>query len=206
MIHRTPFAHQTALKGSLLSVLLLLGSNTAMAEEITGQVVEVLNGDTLSLLTSDDWQIHVRLANIDAPNPSQPYSDKARQTLSALALGKRATLKVQARDMAGRSVAQVFIEGKDINREMVRRGAAWVAHDHAAPPVHLLPDEAAAKRERRGLWSQPKQDIVAPWVWSNTKQQGQQTMVSSCAGHSGTPACPVRRLNWVPQDERQPQH
>ncbi|GAB3470590.1 thermonuclease family protein [Azotobacter salinestris] len=202
MIYRTPFANQATVKGSLLSMLLLLGSTQAPAEEITGQVVEVLDGDTLSVVTSDDWQIHVRLANIDAPNPDQPYSDKARQTLSKLALGKRAILQVQARDLAGRSVAQMFVEGKDINREMIRRGAAWVAHDEATPLAELLPVEAEAKRERCGLWGQPRKDIVAPWIWSNSKQQTLHTVVSSCAGRSGTPDCPMRRLNWVPQDEQ----
>lgn len=206
MTHRTPSTHQTAVKGSLLSMLLLLGSGQALAEEIAGQVIEVIDGDTLSLLTSDDWQIRVRLAGIDAPNADQPYSDKARQTLSALALGKRATLQVQARDLSGRSIAQMFIEGQDINRELVRRGAVWVAHDHASPPAHLLPDETEAKRARRGLWGQPQKDIVAPWVWSNSKREPLQTVVSSCAGRSGTPNCPVRRLNWAPQEEQQPRH
>ncbi|GAB3372854.1 thermonuclease family protein [Azotobacter armeniacus] len=203
MFYRTPFANQAAVRGSLLSMLLLLGSPQAQAEEITGQVIEVLDGDTLSLLTSDDWQIHVRLAGIDAPDLTQPYNDKARQTLSNLALGKRATLQVQARDLAGRSVAQMFIEGLDVNREMVRRGAAWVAQDHAAPAADLLPVEAEAKRERRGLWAQPKKDIVPPWVWSKSKRQPLQTVVSSCAGHSGAPNCPMRRLNWLVPDEQQ---
>lgn len=205
MTRRIPFMSQTAIKGSLFSIILLLGNTQAKAEEITGQVIEVLDGDTLSLLTSDDWQIHVRLASIDAPDLSQPYSNKARQTLSALALGKRATLQVVARDLAGRSVARMFIKELDINREMVRRGAAWVAHDDdAAPPIHLLPVEAEAKRERRGLWAQPQKDIVPPWVWSNNKRQSLQTAVSSCAGHfGGASKCPMRRLHWiVPAEQR----
>lgn len=203
MIYRTSFAKPTTVRGSLLSVLLLLGNGQVRAEEIAGQVIDILDGDTLSLLTSDNWQIHVRLADIDAPEPSQPYSDKARKMLSALALGKRATLKVQARDLAGRSVAKLLIDGLDINREMVRHGAAWVDHDQDPPPAHLLPVEAEAKRERRGLWAQPKKDIVPPWVWSKSKRQPLQTVVSSCAGHTKAPSCLIRRLNWGPLDEAQ---
>ncbi|MFC0710620.1 thermonuclease family protein [Azorhizophilus paspali] len=206
MFYRTPFANQTTVRNSLLSMLLLLSSPPAPAEKVTGQVVEVLDGDTLSLLTSDDWQIHVRLAGIDAPEASQPYGDQARQTLSELVLGKRATLQVAARDSTGRSVAQLTVEGRDINLEMVRYGAAWVAYNQDAPPPHLLPVEAEAKRQRRGLWAQAKGDIVAPWIWSDNKPQAvQTTVVVSCAERS-EPDCPVRRLNWVPQEEQEQRH
>lgn len=201
MIHRTPFASPAGVRGGLLSVFLLLSGTQALADHITGQVIEIVDGDTISLLTSDDWQIHIRLASIDAPEPDQPYNDGARKTLSALTLGKHATLRVYARDQSGRSIAQVFVDGRDINHEMVRRGAAWVSPH--APTDELLSLEAEAKRNRRGLWAQPRKDIVAPWLWSRSRQQSLHTVVSSCNDDSPALDCPMRRLNWKPRDERQ---
>jgi len=39
---------------------------------------------------------------------------------------KKAALRVIARDRYGRTVATVFCDGTNANREQVRRGMAWV--------------------------------------------------------------------------------
>lgn len=92
----------TAAPRLLTAVLLaLLLVQQAAAETLTGKVVSIADGDTLTLLV-DREQIKVRLEGIDAPEKSQPYGDKAKQELSRLAFGKSRSRPRARTSMAGR--------------------------------------------------------------------------------------------------------
>lgn len=82
--------------GSELLVLVLalvVAGLPVSAETLAGRVVGVHDGDALTLLVEGNRQVKVRLAGIDAPELSQPYGQKAKQTLSALAFGKEARVE-----------------------------------------------------------------------------------------------------------------
>jgi hypothetical protein len=68
------------------------------AETLTGRVVGVSDGDTLTLLAEGNRQVRVRLAEIDTPESRQPYGSRAKQALSDLAFGKTARVEVQDTD------------------------------------------------------------------------------------------------------------
>ena len=70
---------------SWLVLALIVAWIPVSAETLTGRVVGVHDGDTLTLLVEGNRQIKVRLAGIDAPELSQPYGQKAKQALSNLA-------------------------------------------------------------------------------------------------------------------------
>jgi endonuclease YncB( thermonuclease family) len=59
----------------------------------------------------------------------------------------------------------LWVGDRDINREMVSDGLAWVFGGFA-PDEDLLAAEAAARRQRRGLWSDPRP--IAPSDWRAT--------------------------------------
>ena len=65
----------------ILFLLLLVGTPAA-AETLSGRVVGITDGDTLTLLTVDRVQVKVRLAEIDAPEAHQPYGQRAKQALT----------------------------------------------------------------------------------------------------------------------------
>lgn len=115
-------------------VVALLACANALAADVSCKVVGVTDGDTLTCLTSDKQQIKVRLAQIDAPEKSQPYGKESKRALSDLVFGREVTLEPETTDRYGRTVAQVVIGGKDVNLQMVSGGMAWVydkyAHDH----------------------------------------------------------------------------
>ena len=72
-----------------LFLALLAGQLTAA--ELSGKVVGISDGDTLTLLVPDGSsfkQVKVRLAEIDTPESKQPYGERAKQALSDLAFGK----------------------------------------------------------------------------------------------------------------------
>jgi len=67
-----------------------------------------------------------------------------------------------ARDQHGRLLGTLWIEGRDLNAELVAEGCAW-AFGGFAPDERLVAAEAAARRERRGLWAD--QQPVSPRDW-----------------------------------------
>jgi endonuclease YncB( thermonuclease family) len=143
---------------------LLLAFQLQAAEVITGEIVGITDGDTVTLLTVDNWQVKIRLAEIDTPERKQPYGSRSKQALSALVFGKHVTAKVVTVDRYGRNVARLYVDGLDVNREMIRLGAAWVYRKYNTDKS-LLDIETEAQAARRGLWSLPETDRVPPWEW-----------------------------------------
>ena len=65
----------------LLIALLVAMPMVVSGEEIFGTVAMVHDGDTITLETNDHRTLHVRLAEIDAPERAQPWGDKATKAL-----------------------------------------------------------------------------------------------------------------------------
>lgn len=130
------------------------------ADELTGDVVGISDGDTLVVLV-DHRQIRVRLAEIDAPERGQAFGNKARQHLGDLCIRRAARVTPQVQDAYGRVVARVTCDGLDASEGQVRAGFAWVYTKYAPldSPLYVL--EAEARAARRGLWLDPKPQ--PPW-------------------------------------------
>lgn len=136
----------------------------ALAYEITGKVVGVSDGDTLTILDDSKAQHKIRLADIDAPEKGQPYGNRARQRLQKLASGKVAQADCREKDKYGRDVCTVTVDGIDINADLVASGHAWVYEQYNAR-ADLPPMQEDAKAKGAGLWSLPEAQIVRPSDW-----------------------------------------
>jgi endonuclease YncB( thermonuclease family) len=131
------------------------------AIEFVGKVVGVTDGDTIAVLV-ERRAIKVRLAEIDAAEKGQPYGSPAKQALSDIVFGKVATVREQPRDRYGRTVGRVYVDGRDVNAELVRTGHAWVYQKYATDRS-LYRLEAEAKAAQRGLWALPEAQRAPPW-------------------------------------------
>jgi endonuclease YncB( thermonuclease family) len=98
----------------------------AYSQTITGRVIKISDGDTLTIIDQSKNQIKIRLAEIDTPESRQPYGNKSKQELSRLCFGKDVTIQVQTKDRYGRTVGRIYVDRLDVNAEMIRLGAAWV--------------------------------------------------------------------------------
>lgn len=147
--------------------LFFAASLAAGAEEITGRVVSIQDGDTLTVLVVKK-QVKVRLADIDAPESKQPFGTRSRQSLAALCFNKEARLETSGRDRYGRTISTVHCAGIDANAHQVQQGMAWVFDRYASSnsPLYVLQDEA--RNARRGLWADPSP--VPPWEWRNQRR------------------------------------
>ena len=114
------------------------------------------------MLTSSNEQVKVRLAGIDTPEKRQPFGNRAKQALSSLAFQKQALIEAEAKDRYGRTVGVVFVDGLNVNHELVKQGMAWVYRKYTNDKA-LYELESKAKKEKLGLWLDKKP--IPPWEW-----------------------------------------
>src|SRR5215470_3852924 len=115
-----------SIRASLVLILpCWLYANAAAAVEWQGTIVGIADGDTLTLLDSAHTSHRIRLDAIDAPERTQPYGQRSRQSLADLAHGRQARADCAKQDRYGRAVCRVTVEGVDVGLEQVRRGLAW---------------------------------------------------------------------------------
>lgn len=68
---------------------LALGSAQAAEWTVTGRVVAIADGDTLTMLDDAKRQHKIRLAGIDAPERRQAFGQRSRERLGKLVHEKR---------------------------------------------------------------------------------------------------------------------
>ena len=159
------------IKAALLATLLSL-SATAQPQTITGKVVGVSDGDTITVLDGQKRQHKVRLNGIDAPESSQDFGSRAKQSLSDLVFGKTVTITSRKKDKYGRTLGTVTLDGKDINQEQINRGMAWFYRAYQAElPANVAAvyglAETRARQEKRGLWADA--EPTPPWDFRRGK-------------------------------------
>ena len=152
--------------GAGFALLFLLSPAQARESSITGKVVGVHDGDTLTLLTNRKKEYKVRLEGIDAPEIGQAFGTASKQALSAMAFGKTATVKVSTTDDYGRKVANVYVGDLWVNLAMVEKGMAW-QYVHYSKDPQLRRAEVHARSEHLGLWAD--KNPVPPWDYRHGK-------------------------------------
>ncbi len=98
---------------------------TAQSKALSGKVVSIADGDTLTILDATNTQHRIRLTGIDAPESRQAFGTRSRQHLADLVFGKGVTVEYDKRDRYGRTLGKVLIEGRDANLEQIKAGMAW---------------------------------------------------------------------------------
>lgn len=154
---------------NLKQILLALVATSCLlahSETITGTVVGVADGDTITLLDDAKRQHKIRLSGIDAPEKKQAFGQRSKESLSDLVFAKTVEVETDKVDRYGRRVGKIWVSGVDANLEQVKRGMAWHYKQYAREQsMNDQRDYAAAEKvareARRGLWV----DIapVAPW-------------------------------------------
>ena len=157
----------------IIITLLLALACIVNAETITGQVVGIADGDTITVLDADKVQHKIRLSGIDAPEKKQPFGNRSKESLSDLAFDKTVNVETSKRDRYGRQIGKVLVNGQDVNLVQVERGMAWFYRQYQreqSPNDRRLYEaaEVAAKAEKRGLWHDS--DPVAPWEFRHAKR------------------------------------
>jgi len=157
--------------------------------EFSAKVIAVLDGDTVLILRQAGTPpassvqgrhagglVKIRLAEIDAPEvghagmggqppnsqKAQAYGSASRRLLADMVLHRQVQVHTLAVDKYGRTIAQLEVNGLNINEEMVRRGMAW-EYSHFHSDRRYIALEKEARLAGRGLWAQ--RDPTPPWQW-----------------------------------------
>ena len=164
---------------TLLSSLFLLCSSPVSAHTepthtsvLEGLVVGVSEGDQITV-NSFGTEIHVRLYGIAAPQTAkvdkftgwskagQPYAEEAFRALSIKVLHQQVKIDIRKtvvtkHDSKQVALAVVYLDGRNINLEMVADGWAWAYRQVSSKADYreFLAAEKQARSKRKGLWNQ----------------------------------------------------
>jgi endonuclease YncB( thermonuclease family) len=157
-----------------LFVVLVLCAANAKATELSGRVVAIADGDTITVLDDGKVQHRIRVAAIDAPERGQAYASRAREHLSQLVFGKQVRCEVIKTDRFGRQVANVYRGSVDVGLEQVAAGMAWhfkafESEQRDVARLAYAEAEQSARSARRGLWADSTP--IAPWDWRRQHRQ-----------------------------------
>lgn len=166
------------LPAALVIALALAVALPAGAAELSGRVVAVHDGDTITLLDAGRHQHKIRLTGIDAPELKQAFGTRSKQHLSDLLYGQDVHVEWDKHDRYGRIVGKVFTESPcthtpcpfaaDANVAQISAGLAWhykqYQREQSAEDRNLYAAaEAEARLNKAGLWVDAAP--VPPWEW-----------------------------------------
>jgi endonuclease YncB( thermonuclease family) len=154
------------LKRKLLATIFLGLSLNLAAATLQGKVVNVADGDTLTVLDNQKTQHKIRLQGIDAPEKSQPFGQKSKQALNQLVHSQIVTVEFQKKDKYGRTIGKVILNGHDVCLEQIKQGMAWHYKQYQSEQPKedretYAQAEQTARAQAVGLWKD--KSPTPPW-------------------------------------------
>jgi len=112
-------------RAKILSALFLWLLAPSILWAWTGKVVGIADSDTITVLNGKT-PVKIRLYGIDCPEKGgQAFGNKAKQFTSDMVFKKQVQIEPMDQDRYGRTVAWVFVDGKNLCEELVAAGLAW---------------------------------------------------------------------------------
>ena len=130
----------------------------------TVRVTQVADGDTITVQghTPNSRPETVRLLGVDTPETHHPkkgvqcFGPEASAATAEHLLGKQVTIELglQPKDVYGRTLARVIIDGKSFSEWLVSHGYARVLiiSPNDSDARRLIELEQQARLDKRGLW------------------------------------------------------
>jgi endonuclease YncB( thermonuclease family) len=125
-------------------------------------VLKIFDGDTIKV-TGFDLTFKIRFVGIDSPEigykgqKSQPFGQKAKQHLESLLDNRKVAIKSYGTGAYNRQLAEVFVNNKNINIEMIKAGLAEVYTGRRPKKLDsqiYLKEELRARQAQKGMWIQ----------------------------------------------------
>ena len=165
--------------GFLFILALPASEQSASRHKLSGKVERVTDGDTVTISPVDGGKPYrCRLYGIDSPEtgkpdrPGQQYGGEAKEALWKLVGGKTVKILLTGEKTHNREVCIIYLNGADINLEMINLGYAWayrkfLKSEHSRDYIKA---ETDAKRKKLGLWQQKnpiRPDKFKRLYWNN---------------------------------------
>ena len=150
----------------IINIFLLL-TTILVAETITGKVISVTDGDTIKILDEKNKVYKIRLNDIDAPEKKQAFGNKSKENLSKYIAGQNVRVEYYKLDRYKRILGTVYFKDKDINKQQIIDGYAWVYKKYSKNNEYIN-QERISKNHKRGLWKDEKP--IEPWEYRKMKK------------------------------------
>ena len=141
------------LKMKSILLFFLFFTLSLFSAEITGKVIKIADGDTITILDSNNRKYKIRLDKIDAPELRQYFGINAKNHLVSLISGKQVKVIYRKKDRYKRILGIVYLHEKEINLQMVKDGFAWHYSFYDKSPEYIEAEQKA-KQNKSGLWIQ----------------------------------------------------
>ncbi|MFT7220090.1 MAG: endonuclease YncB(thermonuclease family) [Candidatus Azotimanducaceae bacterium] len=170
------------LAGSLLQYLVkptpaLFNPIKEQPSTYEGKVINVTDGDKITISNARNEKIKVRLTGIDAPESEQPFGKDSTIKLGLIVADKEVRIDTIKKDSLGNVLGKVWVQPSDCstcgktlnaNHAQLLAGMAWWDSQNAdeQSPEDRGRYESAERESRnrkRGLWSES--NPMAPWDW-----------------------------------------
>jgi endonuclease YncB( thermonuclease family) len=142
------------------------------------KVIKISDGDTITVVNTQNKKLKLRFCGIDAPEKSQSLGNNATEYLKKLIQesGSEVMVSEIERDRYGRTVAEIFtLQGdgreKFLNEEMVQAGFAYhyERYSDTCPNKSAIENaEAIARSQKVGVWSGAYQK---PWDYRRQRRK-----------------------------------
>jgi endonuclease YncB( thermonuclease family) len=171
------------IKRLLILCLTLLVPILACTETLSGRVVAVADGDTVTVLDASNAQHIIRVMGIDAPEKRQPFGERSKQNMAHLVFDKEVQVEWVKKDRYGRILGKVFVAEEDCVLEpcsktvdtglaQIASGFAWYYKQYEREQTVedrniYAQTEIEAQTNKIGVWSDP--NPMPPWVFRHGK-------------------------------------
>jgi len=154
-------------------VVTLILIQSAYAEVLSGRVVGIVDGDTITVLDSTNTQHKIRLGGIDAPERKQAFGNVSKKSLSDMVFNQQVDVEWHKEDRYGRKVGKVLLNDEDINFEQIKRGMAWFYKKYKSELVQedritYVQAQQEAEANQVGLWIDAYP--IPPWDFRKLKR------------------------------------
>lgn len=149
----------------IIGVIILLLTGIALSQEretLQGKVIDVIDGDSIVVLTPENKEVKVRLEHIDAPERNQKFGREATHYLFDKIYGRDVDIVTKGTDRYSRTIASIYWLGENLNKALVREGLAWHYKKYSNDEEYAILEQEA-RRDKRGLWSQ--ENPTPPWLF-----------------------------------------
>lgn len=136
------------------------------SKRLTGKIIKVADGDTVTLLDNNGKKRKIRLDGIDCPEIGQDYGDEARVYVEKVAMNRFVSVEIIGIDQYERILGVIYIDDLNLNEKLLTTGLAWVYKYNKNTAYHEL--EKQARNKKVNIWSNP--NSIDPHTWRKTKE------------------------------------
>lgn len=155
----TIFVSLVAAFSLLLNFKLLTDRSTPKSAQFS--VSEVIDGDTFTIENEGETR-RVKLIGVNTPETEKCLSNEAKDKLSDLIADKEVVLEDQFSDPYGRIMANVFVDGTYVNKEMLHLGLGRMDYYENPHREELKVAYGEARSNKLGIYSSTCLSLTPP--------------------------------------------